>query len=256
MAEQYVLNHLRDFFSWLIHSIRRGIHSQVARGDSSPSDLEHHRKWLAARIEKWRKSQKEIASQLGDLVATQAISKRSVDAPEKELLYLPSQLSLSERTKLNLVDLGRQELLVQEGVACDAVQKLRTIIKMHVAMEDQKRSQAYGQDHHTKASGPIREIKARRDLAMADYHAAREAMVFLGMNPDSASFSVLTFNDLSRKATNKKRAVGDSQRTDGMIWTQTGVSGGMHHAVMAPAAQEAADHCQLLGTQSVRAKHI
>jgi len=99
-----------------------------------------------ACIEKWRKSQKGIASQLGDLVTRQAMSKQSVHISEQELLYLPSQLSSSEHTKLNLIDLGKQKHLIQEGAACDAIQKLLMIVKMHVAMEAQKRLDVYGQD--------------------------------------------------------------------------------------------------------------
>ena len=208
----------------------------MGASDPPSSDLEQCRKRLTTRLEKWRKSQKTITPQLGDLIANQAVStavstrKRSVVLPEKEMLYLPSQLTLSERTTFGLIDLGRHEHLVQEGAACDAIQKLRTIVKVHVVMEAKKRSEAYGQDRHTRASSRIHEIKSQCDLIMGDYHSARDAMVALGMSADSSTFPILTLNDLAHKATNIKRAVGDSQRMDGMIWTQSGVTGSVQHA--------------------------
>jgi len=212
---------------------RRKLTSQI-QGDNQESsfsatiDIDGRRKRLASHIEKWRMLQKTVVPQVGDFVAQQAVSKKFADSPEKEVLYITSDFSESQRVKLNLIDLGKQERQFHKGAACDTIQTVRTITKTISSMRANKKAQDYGQQMHMQSITQILDVEHRQTIAMNDYSAAWNAMLKLGLSKDDPRFPPLNTKDLFRKPTNIKRAVGNSRRPDGKLWALGGIPSGVH----------------------------
>lgn len=197
--------------------------------------------------------------QVGDYVLKQSTTQKMENAPEGEKLYIPSDFSEAERVRLRLVSLGECERRLQSGAAYDTIQRVRTTCKTISSLHSNKKAQAYGQTRHTRATEQIRVIEARRDLFISDYESIRKNMTSLGLAEDSPEFPPLSLADTYRKPTNIKRAVGDSRRHDGAIWTNTVVQlpSTIHTEQVATSSQSGLltprqDHC--VGTQSSRLK--
>jgi hypothetical protein len=202
--------------------------------------------------------QKTFIPQIGDFVAQQAVSKKFVDSPEKEVLYITSDFSESQCIKLDLVDLGKQEWQLHEGAACDAIQTVRTITKTISSMRANKKVQDYGQQMHTRSIVQILDIEHCQTIAMNDYSASRNAMLKLRLSKDDPRFPPLNINDVYRKPTNIKRAVGDSRHPDGKLWAQGSIAGAVYPPLPSQSSDFPAttlvDQLPLLsvGTQSVQ----
>ena len=54
-----------------------------------------------------------------------------MNAPEEEVLYVPSDFTEAERIKYDLVKLGEHEHHFLEGTAFDYISKVKTISKKH-----------------------------------------------------------------------------------------------------------------------------
>ncbi|KAF9547927.1 hypothetical protein CPC08DRAFT_729608 [Agrocybe pediades] len=189
---------------------------------STEKELNTRRKQLETRLEKWRKAQKTIMPHIGDYIVSWAVSGKGPKLPENEKLFLPSDFTVDERRELGLTELGNVEYRLREGSACDAVMKLRTISKLYHALAMNTKAEAKGQVQHTRARVQEIETLAQRDAQIFHYNEARRAMISLGLAPDSANYPPLTVKDTFRKATNVKRAVGDSRRIEGLIYTNQG----------------------------------
>jgi hypothetical protein len=224
-------------------------------------EIEKRRERLRKRIDDWRDViQKNLVPQIGDVVARQAISGKSADTPENEILYLPSDFTEADRIKFDLVKLGEHERHFLQGTLCDFVAKIKTKSKTVDAWKADKKAQAYGQRGHTRAMKQVHDVEERRDVLMAHYSASRAAMISLGMSPDDPSFPKLTLEDTYRKATHSKRAVGDSRTSDGLLWTRSGVTGGTRqsHAStsMAVGSSGLLTQTATIGTQVVHSKRM
>ncbi|KAF8965358.1 hypothetical protein BDZ97DRAFT_1904028 [Flammula alnicola] len=189
-------------------------------------EISKQRSKLRNQINKWRRVQRKIAPQVGDHVAKQALSFKTLDSTEDENLFLPSDFSLSDRLSLNLIQLSELQRRYFQGYAHNYKDQVRLISKSLSALRVEKKKNAYGQDRHTRAAARISDVEHRLDLAIEDYNATRSALVSLGMSEDDPEFPPLTLKDTFRKRTNTKRAVGDTYRMDGLIWTNTGATGG------------------------------
>jgi hypothetical protein len=153
----------------------------------------------------------------GDAVA----KHRSCDV-EHERLFLPSDFSSGkERQDADCVALGIEEAKLREGEAFDALRAIQCAVKTMTALQDKKRKNARGQADNTRSAGYIREAQGRRDHHMATYASARQAMIALGTvsktDPHSP-FPPLTLEDTFMKSRQRGRGLGDSRRTDGMLW--------------------------------------
>jgi hypothetical protein len=201
---------------------------------SLSKEVEKRRERLGIRIENWRDCQKDLTPQLGDLVAQQAIQKKTVNTPEEEVLYIPSDFTEAECIKYDLVRLGEHERHFLEGTAFDYISKVKTIMKTFFSSHANKKAQGYSQQTHTRSISEIEDIEERQTTSIADYSVIRNAMITLGMSQHDPSFPPLSKEDMYRKPTHLKRAVGDSRRNDGALWS-TGISGGVSHVTGSPA---------------------
>jgi hypothetical protein len=146
---------------------------------------------------------------------------------ESETLYLPSDFPFSERDAYDLAFLGGEERKLREGEAFDSLLLIQTAVKTTVALRDRKHRHARGQAENTRSGILIRNAEAQRDLHMETYNVARSSMIalgFLGSEESLSSFPPLTLEDTFMKSQQRKRGLGDSHRTDGLLWHMGGVS--------------------------------
>jgi hypothetical protein len=212
---------------------------------------------LRSRIDKWRTTQKSLMEKIGDHVASQTLEGSTLDAPEEEKLFLPSDFNSSQRVGFGIAHLAEIERRLQEGTAFDALQTLRTIVKVIVVLRAQKKKNEVGQTQHTRALTKIEDVEACRDLAMADYNESRTRLIMLGLAENDPVFLPLNLTDTYRKPTHLRRAVGDSQRPDGTLWTMTGISLGSRAPAVAPGPSGPALATQpphQIGTQGSKRK--
>ena len=165
--------------------------------------------------------------QVGDYVQQQTLSLQGYNQVECEILYLPSDLPLAVRITLDLISFGECQRRLLEGAACDTIQQIRILVKLHSAFRQQKKKNAHGQKMNTRATRRLQKATDAKLLAIEDYNSLRQAMINLGLGKDDPMFPPLTIEDTVRKPTHIKRAVGDSRETDGLLWTTTGVSAGV-----------------------------
>lgn len=175
---------------------------------------------LRVRITNWRDEQKLLMPNAGDAVAQQ----RTCEA-EHEILFLPSDFSWKDRQTVESTALGVEEAKLREGEAFDALRAIQTAVKTMTALLDRKRKNARGQADNTRASNWIREAQGRRDHHMRSYAASRAAMIALGSlseDDPQSPFPPLSLEDTYMKSRQRGRGLGDSRRTDGMLWRKHG----------------------------------
>jgi hypothetical protein len=218
-------------------------------------EIEKRRERLQKRIDTWRRIQKTLVPQIGDLVAQQAISGKAAGLPEEEALFVPSDFGEGDRIKFDLVSQGENQRRLLQGTACDYVAKIKTVSKTIDSGKADKKLQEFGQRGHTRAGDHIRSVEKLLQLCIDDYSATRDAMIALGMSPDDPSYPLLMLKDTFRKATHSKRAVGDSRRFDGLAWTHTGVTGGSRRLPFTATTPLSAQQPNPgIGTQVIKAK--
>ncbi|KAJ7116742.1 hypothetical protein C8R46DRAFT_1170407 [Mycena filopes] len=164
------------------------------------------------KLRKFRQDQKRFMPNVGDKIANQT---RSLPALEAELLHLPSDLTEPERQKFNLVDLGVEESRWREGQVFDILRALQNIVKGLGALRFHKHKNDRQQKQNSRAGDQIAEVLKRQNHHIESYNAARTALISLN---GSTTFPVLNDADLYMKPVQFKRRVGDSRRTDGLLW--------------------------------------
>ncbi|KAJ7509367.1 hypothetical protein B0H11DRAFT_2184477 [Mycena galericulata] len=162
--------------------------------DTTEHDLQAWRKEIAGRTSKlrdqiaaFRRDQKHFMAKVGDKVAAQTALGTPI---EDEKLFLPSDLTGNERQKMDVVALG------------------------HGGNNRQ-------QKQNSRAGDQIAEATKRQNYRIESYSAARLALISLNGSTD---FPVLTEADLFMKSVQQKRRVGDSKRTDGLLWRATALA--------------------------------
>ncbi|KAJ7939058.1 hypothetical protein B0H13DRAFT_1851231 [Mycena leptocephala] len=179
---------------------------------SRTKELASRRSKLRTQLSELRQQQKHVMPQVGDKVASQAISAPAIEA---ELLYLPSDFSEAERREMNLVQLAIEEARWREGQAFDTLRALQNVVKALRALQRRKFKNNRQQKQNTRAMEHIDEGIKRRNHHMEAFNAARLAIITL---TGSSNFPILTEADLFMKSVQQKRQVGDSNRTDGLLF--------------------------------------
>ncbi|KAJ7886527.1 hypothetical protein B0H14DRAFT_2338154, partial [Mycena olivaceomarginata] len=145
---------------------------------------------------------------------------------EFEVLFLPSDLTSTERLELDVATLGAEEVQWREGQAFDALRAVQNVVKALRALRDRKGKNDRQQKDNTRAGSQIADTTKRQDRHMQTYEAARQAMIRLGALTDGPNthYPRLTEADTFMKSVRQTRQVGDSRFTDGLLWR---VSGGI-----------------------------
>lgn len=228
------------------------------RRESSPNgekEIKCQREKLRARLNDWRSIQTNFIPTINEF-----LSHSSTKNPEEEKLYLPSDFLSSQRTNLGLNQLAHGESQLREGAAFDALARVQTAVKVIVVLRDRKKKDAHGQEKHTRALSKIHLAESKRDHAMSEYNRSRQALIALDVVDAGTVFPALSLQDTFRKSTLSKRSVGDSRRTDGVIWTYGGINGQPRHSssnatsTADPTTEAMLENIPPSGTQGSKAK--
>ncbi|KAJ6514598.1 hypothetical protein DFH09DRAFT_1431747 [Mycena vulgaris] len=187
---------------------------------------------------------------LGDKVSIQAAISPAVQV-EDETLYLPSDLTASERLELDVAALGVEEVRWREGQAFDSLRATQNVVKAITALRDLKGKNDRQQKDNSRSGDQIREATKRRDRHMDSYESARWAMISLEALQEGSgtSFPPLREADLFMKSVRQTRHTGDSRFTDGLLWRTTGGITSSSHVASSISARNNSSTSGLSGTQ-------
>ncbi|TEB21527.1 hypothetical protein FA13DRAFT_1757507 [Coprinellus micaceus] len=183
--------------------------------ESTAADIKTTTSKLRQRLDSWRTLQLSLMGKVYSDVSLQSAQDPPIS---EERLFLPSDYDTSQREALGITHLTKTESDLREGVAFDCIRSLQQCVKALDGLTIEKR-EARGQDQHTRASAAIMRATAKRKTWVDHYNANRTAMISLGLSKDARSFPELSVNDTHRKSTTVKRALGDSRRVDGTLFT-------------------------------------
>ncbi|KAJ6479795.1 hypothetical protein C8R45DRAFT_1101241 [Mycena sanguinolenta] len=179
---------------------------------------------LRDQIATFRQDQKDLMPKVGDKVAIQTTAAPAV---EDECLYLPSDFTAAERQHLDLGWLGAEEARWREGEVFDTLRALQHVVKAVTALRNRKTKNERQQKQNTRTGDQIRDVLTRQSHHMESYDASRTAIISLNGFSD---FPVLTeameteSTTLISELVDRKRHVGDSKRTDGLLFRATALS--------------------------------
>ncbi|KAJ7711700.1 hypothetical protein B0H16DRAFT_1744912 [Mycena metata] len=192
-------------------------------------EIATRRSKLTTELTKWRDVRDSIMT-MPDV--TELMGAPQVCEVECEKLWLPSDFTPEQRVALGstMIALAEEEGKLREGEAYDLIRKLQTACKGLSALEDRKRLEK-GQKSATAAGEQVLDARRRRDELIKAYNSVRQAMISLGTllestDPANDQFPVLTVKDTFMKSRRRERALGDSRRGDGMLYTRTGITAG------------------------------
>ncbi|KAJ7495577.1 hypothetical protein FB451DRAFT_1164304 [Mycena latifolia] len=187
--------------------------------DTAEHELQARKKEISTRTTKlrdqisdFRQDQKHFMRNVGDKVAAQSTAAPAI---EDERLFLPSELTEVERNQMGLTDLAREEERWREGQAFDYLRALQNAVKALSALRNRKTKNERQQKQNTRAGDHIEEAMKLQHRHMESYNIARLAIIALA---GSTTFPPLTEADLFMKSVQQIRHVGDSKRTDGLLF--------------------------------------
>ncbi|KDQ06528.1 hypothetical protein BOTBODRAFT_181522 [Botryobasidium botryosum FD-172 SS1] len=153
-------------------------------------------------------------------------SKSSSRGPESFRYFLPSSYSSHQQKLHDLSALGHMERKYQQAQARDALDELRIAIKHRAFRIRGKYSHKAprGQKAHTRMQGYIDTLNAQVKKYAAEYSRARQALLNLGMSPNSPTFQPLSDSDLKGSAPKEGEGwevsgLGESHCELSWIWT-------------------------------------
>jgi hypothetical protein len=144
---------------------------------------------------------------------------------EDEELFLPSNLSDSERTELGLSALADEEATLRQAQANECILQLRFNVKVITVLQKKRKRNVRGQRGNTRARSELQTVEDNRDRLLAIYNTSRATLIHLGvLLPTDSRLPPLTIDDLDRKDTSEKRQPGDTHRSEGRLWHIKGLS--------------------------------
>ncbi|KAJ7139000.1 hypothetical protein C8R44DRAFT_867171 [Mycena epipterygia] len=182
---------------------------------------------LGVQLHKWCEVRDSTMPKAADIIAAPQACE-----VELETLWLPSDFTKSQRVAMGrtIIALAAEESKLREGQAYNFIRRLQTICKGLSALEDRKTADNKGQKNHTISGDQVLDTKRERDDHIAAYNSVRKAMISLGTiqegGKDSCQFPHLTITDTFMKSRRRERALGDSRRGDGMLYTRIGIAVG------------------------------
>ena len=138
--------------------------------------------------------------------------------PEQEPLMLPSSINEHTCQALGLQALVDIELTLRKGQAYDALNKLRTSIRVWNYNFEFKKNEVRGQKQNTRAQRFLNTLREDIKSAAATYCRARAALLQLGMAEDDVVFRPLLDSELYLKNTSKPAKLGDNRKEDPWFW--------------------------------------
>ncbi|KAK7045235.1 CxC2 domain-containing protein [Favolaschia claudopus] len=173
---------------------------------------------LRTQIVEFRKVQIQLMPKVGDRVAAQASKPPAL---ELECLYIPSDFDAAARKKLGLDELAAEEAIWREGQLYDILRALQNIVKAVSALRGRKKKNDRQQKQNTRTGEYISDTLKKQGHHIQFYAVVRQKIVMLN---GSCSLPILTEQDLFMKSVQQKKHVGDSKRTDGLLFRAAALS--------------------------------
>lgn len=179
-----------------------------------------------------RKQRKELEGMISDFRALQLVVMPRVDLlvaalpdsePEDEKLYLPSDMASDQREALGLATLAAMELKVREAELYETLQLVRTAARSCSIIHSKRKKDVRGTNAGLRSTLALKKLEVERNSYIADYERIRKALGNLGF--DSAEgIPEMTIADTFRRSTFESRQLGDSRRTNSLLYTDPGSS--------------------------------
>lgn len=192
---------------------------------TSSNTVEQQSEALSLRIHEWRKVQKKLMPEVGDLVQETSRKSSSESSSSvtilRQKLYLPSEIPKTNKecNSENIKYLGSQEVILRTGQAFDAVTKTCNACKAISTIKQHRKKHDSGQSANTRSLDALKSLERSRDYHIKLYNNARQSMISLGhISNDDPKFPLLSEKDTFRKPTTSKRELGASSVMDGPIW--------------------------------------
>lgn len=201
-----------------IYSIRFRANVRLLAANESPTateikSLKDARQKLRRQLDDWRPAQLSLFPSLSSEIKT-----TSGLMPENEILLLPSSFSEESRKELGLAEAAKIEYDLREGRAHDALEELRTAIKVFNVNLDFKKTQVFGYGPNTRAQKLLQELQSDKVSSAATYRMAREGLLALGLREDDEILRELKEDQLWGKDTSRLAGLGDSRKEDPWFW--------------------------------------
>lgn len=186
-----------------------------SRTEAQTDSLLKMRVKLRQDLVDWRKRQYNFCPSLKDRI--DAVDPTS---PELESLFLPSAFRQSSaREKLGLAELAEVEYELRLGQAYDALNDVRTKIKIFNTNLDYKKHNVFGQRSNTRAHQYLQTLSVDKVSAADKYRQARQALLILGLPKNDESLRPLHDHELWGKDTSHLGQLGDTKREEPWFWT-------------------------------------
>ncbi|KAJ3511557.1 hypothetical protein NMY22_g15611 [Coprinellus aureogranulatus] len=198
---------------------RRSPHMEATETEAKVAQNENQsEKRLRKEIEELREDlEKKIERHIAECIT--GASQSPTFQIEDEVLFLPSDFDCSQRLHYGLESLAASQRQLFEAAAYDVLAELRRDVQYHDALAAGKKANAYGQDRHTRERAKVADARRRLEYGIALYNRIRQALISLGLSERDEMFREMTWDSISRKSTDTKRSIGDTFRTDGLLWT-------------------------------------
>ncbi|KAJ7681689.1 hypothetical protein B0H17DRAFT_942799 [Mycena rosella] len=141
------------------------------------------------------------------------------DAPQKEKLWLPSELNEPARAASGMQELAAIEYELRKGQVYDALADVQTAIKTFNFNVAFKIAQVQGQSANTRAQNFLQTLANDRLIAADGYRRARDALLRLRLLPTDTCLAALANEDLYAKNTRDSPKMGESGDVDPWFWT-------------------------------------
>ncbi|THU94665.1 hypothetical protein K435DRAFT_667945 [Dendrothele bispora CBS 962.96] len=203
-----------------IQSTQRTVRANAQKKDQTDTDkaaLAKHRAALRGSLKRWREEQEVICPSIMDLMLEQRF-----DYPEREILFLASDLSPEQREEHQMEYMAECEMKLRRGEANDAIRTLRTELR-HLdalwAMKNKKGNHNVGTERNLRSLKDIQNSEDKVRRLATKYRECRVAMVALGMSAaDAAAYPILKDEDLCQKNVVQPHALGEGSTTESWLW--------------------------------------
>ncbi|KAE9398647.1 hypothetical protein BT96DRAFT_994712 [Gymnopus androsaceus JB14] len=191
-------------------------------------DIRNQRQEISDEIEELRHLQAVVMPRLSDVIGTKEEGEVSkvedaedgeviVVEVEDEQLYLPSDLTSSQREALKLTSLVEMEQQICVGELYDAVKSVQRAAKAYSVTHTKKREDDRGTNAGLRSVLALKKIEVERNSCIADYNCAWQALISLEF-PTAKEVPVMHVRDTLRRSTFQARQVGDTRRMDASLF--------------------------------------
>jgi hypothetical protein len=212
MISVYMINHLSSYsVNKKLCRVKVAVLSSSVQTAAQTDLLLKMRIKLHQDLIDWRKLQYEYCPFLND-----CIDAVDPNTPELTNLFLPS--SFQGSSDHGVTELAKLEYELRLGQAYDALDEVRTKIKIFNANLAFKKDNVFGQRPNTRAQQYLKTLSADKVNAADKYRQARQALLNLGLSKDDQSLRPLHDHELWGKNASCLARLGDTKKEEPWFW--------------------------------------